>query len=92
MPVAMQPGLTGVAGRLGRSSASDTPRSMSGLWSQCPWGKPRPYGGAMPFDVLSAGGAGKAGWFMFPCAIHPPLVVIVTGSRRAEVVAPYGGI
>ena len=29
----------------GRSSASDTPRSMSGLWSQCPWGKPRPYGG-----------------------------------------------
>ena len=27
----------------GRSRASDTPRSMSGLWSQCPWGKPRPY-------------------------------------------------
>ena len=27
----------------GRSSASDTLRRMSSWWSQCPWGKPRPY-------------------------------------------------
>ena len=30
--------------RKGRSSASDTLRRMSSRWSQCPWGKPRPYG------------------------------------------------
>ena len=27
----------------GRSRASDTLRRMSSWWSQCPWGKPRPY-------------------------------------------------
>ena len=33
---------------------------------------------------------GKAGRFLLPFAIHPALVVVVTGSRAAGVVGPYG--
>ena len=32
--------ITPAAGEGGTHSASDTPRRMSGLWSQCPWGSP----------------------------------------------------
>ena len=41
MAGAVHPGLVGGdTWSGGTHSASDTPRSMSGMWSQCPWGSP----------------------------------------------------
>ncbi len=42
-PCAIQLALPAAVTGFGRSSASDTLRRMSSWWSQCPWGKPRPY-------------------------------------------------
>ena len=58
-------------GGVGADSASDTPRRMSGWWSQCPWGK-----SSAPTDGLP-----------MPFAIYPPLAVSVTwfgGTHRSR--------
>ena len=67
----------------GADSASDTPRRMSGWWSQCPWGKSSaPTHGADALFHLSASGGKRYlvwrdtqvppyGRLSFPFAIHP---------------------
>ena len=81
-------------GEGGTRSASDTPRSMSGMWSQCPWGSPalrrgagfRGVGGCC--GVRAEQSPAPTG-VSNPFAIQPGLAVIVTWVRRAGVVAPY---
>ena len=55
-PYTMQPFVVVIVTMVGRSSASDTLRRMSSWWSQCPWGKPRPYGGSVVTVYHSTGG------------------------------------
>ena len=62
MPFTVHPALAvGGAGQAGADSASDTPRRMSGWWSQCPWGKSSAptQGLPMPGAIHPGGGGGR---------------------------------
>ncbi len=74
---------------------------MSSWWSQCPWGKPRPYEWLpQPFTIHPGGGGGwwrdtqvpPYGRLSFPCAIHPAWAVGCGGVGRTESSAPTQGL
>ena len=74
---------------------------MSSWWSQCPWGKPRPYEWLpQPFTIHPGGGGGwwrdtqvpPYGRLSFPCAIHPAWAVGCGGVGRTESCAPTQGL
>ena len=91
MPFTVHPALAvGGAGQAGADSASDTPRRMSGWWSQCPWGKSSapterigsfltPTGGFGYCRRVSGGAEPRPyGGVSIPCVIYPGLAVVGT--------------
>ena len=91
----IQPGVAEAHGGVGRSRASDTLRRMSSWWSQCPWGKPRPYGGlSLPGGIYPAWagvvtGFGPPGrrplrWIAMPFTVHPAAAVVGAGIGRSR--------
>ena len=87
LPRAIQPGLAAVRPCGGRSSASDTPRSMSGWWSQCSWGSPAlrreeaaPFAIQPPMSIIAPSSVGCADTF-------PP-----GGRQGRRGGGPYGGV
>ena len=85
-PLAVTPsprgGRLALRGRKGADSASDTPRSMSGWWSQCPWGKSSAPTERIGSFLTPTGGFGYCRR-VFGRSRAPPLRAVVDTARHS---------
>ena len=77
----------------GTHSASDTPRSMSGMWSQCPWGSPALRRDGAPHTMQPAFWWAGCGVFLFSVVhLEAEAGLVGYGALEVEAGAVFQGL